>query len=161
MLCRIVSVYQSTFVDDCQETLKVMYSRQNPVADWPIVPKFTFISLALIKSTTEQRPQKHGFYLETIEGSADDRTETKEAMDYNMLFGAKENVEPGNRILLEGRPGCGKTTLVKKLSRDWSEGKILGNVKYLFHVSLRTLYSRTEQCSEHIWYGAIGNRNRG
>lgn len=58
-------------------------------------------------------------------------------MDYDRLFGTIENVEPGTRILLEGRPGCGKTTLVKKLSRDWSDGKILNAVKYLFLISLR------------------------
>ena len=128
--------------DDCQEALKDMYSRQNPVApDWPPVPKFTFINLALIKDTTEQHPQKHKFYLETIRGSADDIIKTKEAVDYDTLFGAIQNVKPGTRILLEGRPGCGKTTLVKKLSRDWSEGKILGTVKYLFFVSLRKFYS--------------------
>ena len=109
--------------------------------DWPPVPKFTFINLALVKDTTEQHPQKPKFYLETIRGSADDIIETKEAVDYNILFGAVENVKPGTRILLEGRPGCGKTTLVKKLSRDWSEGKVLGTVKYLFLVSLREFYS--------------------
>ena len=134
------------FVDKCQKALKNFYTRNNPVAaDWPPVPKFTFINLALVKDTTEQHHQKPKFYLETIRGSADDIIEIKEAVDYNILFGAMENVKPGTRILLEGRPGCGKTTLVKKLSRDWSEGKILGTVKYLFLVSLRKFYSKPIQ----------------
>ena len=139
------------FVDKCQKALKNFYTRNNPVVpDWPPVPKFTFINLALVKDTTEQHHQKPKFYLETIRGSADDIIETKEAVDYNILFGAMENVKPGTRILLEGRPGCGKTTLVKKLSRDWSEGKILGTVKYLFLVSLRKFYSKPIQDLSNI-----------
>ena len=28
-------------------------------------------------------------------------------------------------LLLEGRPGCGKTILTRKISRDWGEGALL------------------------------------
>ena len=110
-------------------------------SDWPPVPKFTFINLALIKEDTTEHCRQD-FYLKSIRGSADDIIESKIAIDYDTLFGATENVKPGTRVLLEGRPGCGKTTLVKKLSRDWGEGKILDKVKYLFFISLRRLYSR-------------------
>ena len=45
-------------------------------------------------------------------------------------------------ILLEGRPGCGKTTLMRKLSKDWGEGAILTFIKYLFLIPLRQFYTR-------------------
>ena len=38
------------------------------------------------------------------------------------------------RLLIEGRPGSGKTTLVHKFSQDWGRGgtKSLEGVKFLF-----------------------------
>ena len=45
-------------------------------------------------------------------------------------------------ILLEGRPGCGKTTLMRKLSKDWGEGSVLTFVKYLFLIPLRQFYTK-------------------
>ena len=105
--------------------------------DFPPVPKFSFTNLALIKDTTETC--RSAFFYNTIQGSVDDVIETKVTITYEDLF---ESVTSQNRIfLLEGRPGCGKTTLTRKISRDWGEGTILSFVKYLFLVPLRQFYT--------------------
>ena len=105
--------------------------------DFPPVPKFSFTNLALIKDTTETC--RSAFFYNTIQGSVDDVIETKVTITYEDLF---ESVTSQNRIfLLEGRPGCGKTTLTRKISRDWGEGTILSFVKYLFLVPLRQFYA--------------------
>ena len=105
--------------------------------DFPPVPKFSFTNLALIKDTTETC--RSAFFYNTIQGSVDDVIETKVTITYEDLF---ESVTSQNRIfLLEGRPGCGKTTLTRKISRDWGEGTILSYVKYLFLVPLRQFYT--------------------
>ena len=35
-------------------------------------------------------------------------------------------------LLLEGRPGCGKTILTRKISRDWGEGALLKFICFSF-----------------------------
>ena len=106
--------------------------------DFPPVPKFSYTNLALIEDTTETC--RSAFFYNTIQGSVDDVIEKKVTITYEDLF---ESVTSQNRILLlEGRPGCGKTTLTRKISRDWGEGTILSFVKYLFLIPLRQFYTK-------------------
>ena len=118
--------------------LKGAYCNLRPAeGDFPPVPTFSFTNLALIKDTTETK--KSAFFSETILGSVDDVIETKVTVTYEDLF---RSMTSKNRILLlEGRPGCGKTTLTRKISKDWGEGEILRFIKYLFLIPLRQLYA--------------------
>ena len=105
--------------------------------DFPPVPTFAFTNLALIKDTTEMK--KSAFFFNTIQGSVDDVIETKVTVEYEELL---EAINSKSKILLlEGRPGCGKTTLTRKISRDWGEGAILRFIKYLFLIPLRQFYA--------------------
>ena len=65
----------------------------------------------------------------------------KEDIPYDKLF---EGVTAGSKILLEGRPGCGKTTLMRKISKDWSRGSILKNIELLLLVHLRVLLNNED-----------------
>eukprot|EP00731_Ephydatia_muelleri_P002612 Em0001g2612a len=124
--------------DNASRSLKGRYCTLMPVQeDFPPVPTFTFTNLALIKDTTEVK--KGAFFFNTIQGSVDDVIETKVTVGYEELL---EGINYENKILLlEGRPGCGKTTLTRKISRDWGEGKFLRFIKYLFLVPLRQFYA--------------------
>ena len=105
--------------------------------DFPPVPTFAFTNLALIKDTTEMK--KSAFFLNTIQGSVDDVIETKVTVEYEEFL---EGINSKTKILLlEGRPGCGKTTLTRKISRDWGKGAILRFIKYLFLIPLRQFYA--------------------
>ena len=105
--------------------------------DFPPVPTFSFTNLALIKDTTEMK--KSAFFLNTIQGSVDDVIETKVTVGYEELL---EGINSKSKILLlEGRPGCGKTTLTRKISGDWGEGAVLRFIKYLFLIPLRQFYA--------------------
>ena len=76
--------------------------------DFPPIPAFSFTNFALIKDTTEMK--KSAFSLNMIDGSVDDVIE-KVTVRYEGLL---EGVNSKNRILLlEGRPGCGRTTLTR------------------------------------------------
>jgi len=93
----------------------------------PVGLPFTFVDLVLIKQAARSQCDY------TIRGDVDDILENKEVAVYEEIF--KEYKE-GELVLVEGRPGCGKTTLVH--TQDWAQGKpILQGAKYVFFISLK------------------------
>ena len=113
------------------------YQSNIPQDVWPPVRKVHYINLALIKKTrldTGNEYERH-----TIRGSIDDIFQEKDEIKYNSVF---EDVEDGARILFEGRPGCGKTTVMHKISQDWEKREIFPS-SLLFLVSLRRFSSKS------------------
>ena len=92
----------------------------------------TFINLVLIKQSPISRCDYY-----TVRGDMDDILETKERVEYEEIF---REYREGALVLIEGRPGSGKTTLVHKVSRDWAKGeKVLLGAKMVFLITLRFL----------------------
>ena len=106
--------------------------------DWPPVLKMQYINLALISQ------QKFNFgdeySRETIRGCIDDIINKKEEVEYKNVFA---EVKDGDRILFDGRPGCGKTTTMHKISKDWGEEKLLLSTM-LFLVHLRVFSCKSD-----------------
>ncbi len=113
--------------------LKYACQREVPKDSWPPVITNTFTNLVLIKQT--KMPSNKYSY--TIRGNIDDIIESKEKIEYEKVFGQYQS---GSLVLVEGRPGSGKTTLVHKVVRDWAikEGTLKG-AKLVFLVPLRLL----------------------
>ncbi len=113
--------------------LKYACQREVPKDSWPPVITNTFTNLVLIKQTKMQSNK----YSYTIRGNIDDIVESKEIIEYEKVFG---HYQSGSLVLVEGRPGSGKTTLVHKVVRDWAikEGTLKG-AKLVFLVPLRLL----------------------
>ena len=109
-----------------------LYSVSNevPSDSWPPSGTRTFINLVLIESSKE--PTDVTDY--SVRGNAD-RT-TKEKVKYEQVFG---ECKCGELILLEGRPGSGKTTLVHKIIVDWTRGHVLVNARWVMLITLRDL----------------------
>jgi len=110
----------------------------------------TFVNLLLIN----QKNRKGCDY--TIRGDVDDILEGKEVVKYEEIFQECKD----ELILIEGRPGSGKTTLFRKVSLDWMQEKsILQGVKYLFLIPLRHLNEpRTLSDVIQIFYDDEGVR---
>ena len=113
-----------------------LYSAKSliPEDNWPHTVSKVFINLALIISSKDCMD----IIDYTIRGDADDIIAKKEKVEYKQVFGQYNSKE---LILLEGRPGSGKTTLMHKVIKDWAKGEVLAKVKYLFFVTLRLLNS--------------------
>ena len=107
--------------------------RDVPADSWPPQVTSTFSNLALItksKGVTDD-------YKYSVRGEVDDILEAKEKIEYKEVFGTYQR---GALVLVEGCPGCGKTTLMHKVSRDWAtSGKVLRNGKLVFNFPLQRL----------------------
>ena len=103
---------------------------------WPDVQQDTYINLAVIGGKGRM---SNKCYQQTIRGDADDvLSGSKANIEYRQAF---QDINHGDRVLVVGRPGSGKTTLVHRVSQDWAHGSILGLVKALFLIYLRGFHS--------------------
>ena len=121
--------------------LAAFYLRQPEVPDgtWPPVKKTQYINLALIR--TEQAVDfSKEFLRQTIRGSIDDIMKDKDDINYDEVF---TELEEGTTLLFEGRPGCGKTTMMNKVSQDWAKWKFFSSC-LLFLVHLRRFGNRSD-----------------
>ena len=120
----------------CCENIKFCYSEKAEAHSehFPPIKQAKFINLAIL-----DRGQLDQDSICTIQRSADDLFEKKKEIGFNDLFCSAED---GARILVEGRPGCGKTTLMIKVSREWAQGKVLKSIALLLLVPLRRFHNK-------------------
>ena len=109
---------------------------------WPPVKEHFYINLALI--TPDFMSRSDSFSRDTIRGSVDDVYKKKVPIDFHDVFPRKLSAKKHYVSLIEGRPGCGKSTLITKVSKDWSEGKILQDIEVFLLVRLRRFVSRKD-----------------
>ena len=103
---------------------------------WPDVRQDTYINLAVIGGIGRMSDKR---YQQTIRGDADDvLSDSKANIKYRQAF---QDINHRDRVLVVGRPGSGKTTLVHRVSQDWAHGLMLGLVKALFLIYLRGFHS--------------------
>ena len=119
--------YQSILIN------KYTMSPDVPEDSWPPVNTNSFINLALIKQEGIHKAGKYGRC--TIRGDMDDIYQDKESITYDIALGG---LSSGACLLIEGRPGSGKTTLVHKFSQDWARKEVtITHVRLLFLIHLR------------------------
>ena len=128
-----------------------------PKDSWPPVGNSTFINLVLIKESPISRCDYY-----TVRGDIDDILESKEVVEYEEVF---REYREGALVLVEGRPGSGKTTLVHKVTRDWATGRrVLQGAKMVFLITLRLLsFSKEDQSLLEVlevFYGSEVLRKR-
>lgn len=120
-------------VDHWQKKLIEFYLLQEKSTDaWPPLKVVHFVQLALIK---QDETNRH-IGLHTISDDIDAVYGEKTSVEFDHLF---ENLEHRSLVLIEGRPGSGKTTLMVKVSCDWARKKVLKLKKLVLFVRLRHL----------------------
>ena len=90
----------------------------------------------MIKSTKVRRGQiQDEFVRMTITGKVDDILQEKYSIQLKDIFSESEDTR--KVVLLEGAPGCGKSTLSVYISQQWGEGKLFTEFKFVVLVRLR------------------------
>ena len=135
-----------------------VYSRlgELPKDSWPPVAATTFINLALIMKNKSDS----NVYDYTVQGDIDDIIETKEKIEYMEVFGKYES---GALVLIEGRPGSGKTTLMHTVTRDWAVKKdVLVGAKLVVLIPLRLFSSLSNDIdlSDIVQYYIASDKKR-
>ena len=125
---------------DRYSILKVVSTTKN---DWPPIVANTFINLALVKSSSNKRNNTNL----SVEGGADKIIAEKKKIEYDEVFGEYKSNE---LILVEGRPGSGKTTLVHKVIKDWASSKSLAKSKLTLLLTLRLLNDSQDETLEKV-----------
>ena len=124
--------YLNVKFPDRNPHLTSKYSRLQvcPKFSWPPITSGTFISIALVMGHNPS-------FNKLIKSSIDDILEDKDVIEYKKAFGTYTS---GDLLLVEGRPGSGKTTLVHKITRDWASGySALRGASKVYLITLRVL----------------------
>ena len=125
MSCPEIQVYSKYF----SNFFKI--KREVPKDSWPPVSTDKFINLALIS----KHKQTENDFAYAVQGDMDDIIGAKEKVEFEEVFGQYNS---GALILVEGRPGSGKTTLMHKVARDWAlKRNILMNAVIVILVPMR------------------------
>ena len=104
---------------------------------WPLASTKTFIDIILLRTMRSQKIYTNVFIEEEMEALLCD----KKRVEYKDAF---SQYECSALVLVEGRPGSGKTTLANKIAKDWAEGKVLKNTDRVFLISLRKDHSKSD-----------------
>ena len=118
-----------------RQFLKI-YSKMDeiPKDSWPPVTNTEFINLALIT----RNKWTNDDYDYSVQGDMDDIIAAKANVEYEEVFGKYES---GTLLLVEGRPGSGKTTLMHKVTRDWAiKRNVLLGAEIVVLVPLRLFF---------------------
>ena len=106
---------------------------------WPPPCTHKVFNLAMIKEEPVKRSNVSDCFVRmTITGKLDDILHVKTPIELENIF---NGVRPNKRkvVLMEGAPGCGKSTLANFISQQWGENKIFAelNFKAVILVRLR------------------------
>ena len=130
--------------------LKFLYAsldkKQTSSDQWPPSATKKFFRLAMIKTTKVKRGKiEDRFVRMTITGKVDDILRHKYPIQLQDIFKETERRRQATKesecqrkvILLEGAPGCGKSTLSVYICQQWEKGQLFNQFQLVILIRLR------------------------
>ena len=106
---------------------------------WPPPVTNKVFRLAMIKAEkVERRKIDDDFVQSTITGKVDDILRKKVPVELENIFNEKIEGEQ-IKVLIEGAPGCGKSTLSQYICHQWAKGELFPEYKLVILVRLHEL----------------------
>ena len=128
--------------------LKAFYRKPLPDNDKLLsTTSKTYIELALISSENLSREEADGFTIMSLHGQTQEILYRKTSIVLEDILKPGEDGRPVQRILMEGAPGVGKSTLAWQLCHKWEE---LDNMKQYKLVVLVDLREKRAQEATHL-----------
>ncbi len=138
-----VPIYTSNMVIEAQYISEIrslyihLIATQTSDIQWPPPCTHQVFNLAMVKEEQVKRSNIIDSYIRmTITGKLDDILHVKIPIELENIF---DGVRPNKRkvVLMEGAPGCGKSTLTNFISQQWGKHKLFTYFKAVILVRLR------------------------
>ena len=136
--------------------LKDKYKRMPilPDGDWPPSLGRQYTRLAMIE---QKRELPGAEYIATMErdyihGNIDNIVKRKKAIQLPEVFLRTEDGVQQLKILMDGAPGVGKSTLSRKICKDWASGELLQQYHLVILLPLRQANIRQARSIEELIY---------
>ena len=134
------SEYYDSVYEQYLDYLKYLYASldKKPTTSnqWPPSATKKFFRLAMIKTATVRRGYIDDRFIRmTVTGKVDDILQEKYPIQLEDIF--KETEGQRKVILLEGAPGCGKSTLSVYICQQWEKGQLFNQFQFVILIRLR------------------------
>ena len=121
-----------------------------------------YVNLHLIKHhkrVPRAKPDEERLSVNLCKRGVEEVSHQKVPLKYEDIFNFPPHGDGSRRgVLVEGVPGSGKTTLVKRMCRDWTNGSFAQDSKAVIQVVLRSLPKRNDLTIEDMVLTCVGDK---
>ena len=121
---------ETRYIGELKGLYASLTATQTSDAQWPPPCTHKVFNLAMIKEEQVKRSTVTDSYVRmTITGKLDDILHVKTPIELENIF---SGVKPNKRkvVLMEGAPGCGKSTLTNFISQQWGDHEMFTQQKF-------------------------------